>query len=238
MGTYEELISSDLVDAVYIPLPTGLRKEWVIKAANAGKHVLCEKPCAINASELKEMIEACSKNNVQFMDGVMFMHTQRMEQLDKTIDDGAIGDIKRISTQFSFCSDDDFKTSNIRTDSSLEPHGCLGDLGWYTIRFALKIMRGVLPQKVRGTILSDLHREGSPEAVPMEFAGELFFENGVSVAFYNSFLTEHQQWASISGTKGHIQVPDFVLPTNGNELRFRVTNAEFNCYGCDCFVRR
>src|SRR5215470_1007113 len=72
-GSYERLLESDKVDAVYIPLPTGLRKEWVLRAAAAGKHVLCEKPCGLNAADVREMTEACRKNNVQFMDGVMYM---------------------------------------------------------------------------------------------------------------------------------------------------------------------
>src|SRR6185503_14607587 len=57
-GSYEELLADREVDAVYIPLPTGLRKEWVLRAASAGKHIVCEKPCAISAGELSEMIEA------------------------------------------------------------------------------------------------------------------------------------------------------------------------------------
>ncbi|HTR43246.1 MAG TPA: Gfo/Idh/MocA family oxidoreductase, partial [Pseudomonadales bacterium] len=69
-GSYEELIESPNVDAVYMPMPTGLRKEWVLRAAAAGKHILCEKPCGVNAAEVQEMISACKKNHVQFMDGV------------------------------------------------------------------------------------------------------------------------------------------------------------------------
>src|SRR5271154_1454660 len=80
-GSYEELIAARDVDAVYVPLPTGLRKEWVLRAAAAGKHVLCEKPCAVSAAELKEIISACIKNRVQFMDGVMFMHNPRMAKV-------------------------------------------------------------------------------------------------------------------------------------------------------------
>ncbi len=62
---YSELLTSDDVDAVYVPLPTGVRKTWVLRAAAAGKHVLCEKPCATSAADLAEMIAACAKNNVQ-----------------------------------------------------------------------------------------------------------------------------------------------------------------------------
>src|ERR1019366_53218 len=76
LGSYESLIASSNVDAVYIPLPTGLRKEWVLRAAAAGKHVLCEKPCGLSLADVREMTDACKKNQVQFMDGVMFMHNQ------------------------------------------------------------------------------------------------------------------------------------------------------------------
>src|SRR5579863_1337345 len=78
LGSYAELIASPDIDAVYIPLPTALRKEWVLAAATAGKHVLCEKPCAVNSSDLGEMIAVCKRHAVQFMDGVMFMHSRRL----------------------------------------------------------------------------------------------------------------------------------------------------------------
>src|SRR4051812_4486475 len=72
-ASYQELLDCKDIDAVYIPLPTGIRKEWVIRAAQAGKHVLCEKPCAVNSADLRAMIDACRSQRVQFMDGVMFM---------------------------------------------------------------------------------------------------------------------------------------------------------------------
>ncbi len=73
--SYEELLASNEVDAVYIPLPTGIRGPWVKRAAEAGKHVLCEKPCATSVAELIEMLETCRRNRVQFMDGVMSIDT-------------------------------------------------------------------------------------------------------------------------------------------------------------------
>ena len=85
--TYEELLARKDIDAVYIPLPTAIRKEWVIKAANAGKHVLSEKPCAPTVADLEEMLAACRKNKVQFMDGVMFMHGNRLSLMRKVLDD-------------------------------------------------------------------------------------------------------------------------------------------------------
>ena len=77
LGSYEALLAAKNVDAVYIPLPTGLRKEWVVRAAAAGKHVICEEPCGVGFADVREMTDACKKNRVQFMDGVMFMQDPR-----------------------------------------------------------------------------------------------------------------------------------------------------------------
>jgi predicted dehydrogenase len=234
LGSYQELIASNDVDGIYIPLPTGLRKEWVIRAAEAGKHVVCEKPCAITSQDLQEMVAACRRNNVQFMDGVMFMHSKRLERIRETLrQPEAIGRIRRIASGFSFRAPEEFLTGNIRMHSELEPQGCLGDLGWYCIRFALWLMEEKLPAQVTGRILSQLGRQDSPVTVPAEFSGELFFEGDVSAGFYCSFLTAHQQWVHISGTEGWLQVPDFVLPFFGNELAFEVQNASFQVHGCD-----
>ena len=142
IGSYEQLLAADDVDAVYVPLPTGVRKEWVIRAAQAGKHVMCEKPCGIHGDDVAEMIEACNKACVQFMDGVMFMHSARLDAVRAALDDGvSVGKITRIASQFSFCAPEEFREGNIRVHSGLEPAGCLGDLGWYTIRMTLWTMK-------------------------------------------------------------------------------------------------
>ena len=232
-GSYADLLARDDIDAVYIPLPTGLRKEWVIQAARAGKHVVCEKPCGSSLEDLQEMLETCQSNNVQFMDGVMFMHSQRMSALREVLDDAvSIGEMKRITSQFSFRAPDEFLQHNIRVNSELEPHGCLGDLGWYNIRFTLWAMNWQLPQQVTGRLLTQLGRGDSPTPVPVEFSGEMVFKGGVSAGFYCSFLTEHQQWANISGSRGYLRLQDFVLPFYGCEAAFEVSNSVFNVQGC------
>ena len=102
LGRYEDLLSEESVEAVYVPLPTGLRKEWVIRAAEAGKHILCEKPCAASTADLEEMLQACRRHKVQFMDGVMFMHHPRLQQFRQTIDDPAVfGPLRRINSAFA-----------------------------------------------------------------------------------------------------------------------------------------
>jgi len=230
--TYEELLAHTEIDAVYIPLPTALRAQWVIRAAQAGKHVLCEKPCALNAGQLQEMVHVCQQHGVQFMDGVMFMHSQRLHALREVLDEGSqIGQIKRIAGQFSFRAPDQFLTNDIRMSSRLEPHGCLGDLGWYLIRFAIWVMESKLPVQVSCRILSQQSRSDSPHVVPTEATFDLLFDGGVSAGFYCSFLTENQQFAHVSGTHGNLLLDDFVLPYYGSKVDFRVTNDHFHVEG-------
>jgi predicted dehydrogenase len=222
-GSYEELITSPEVDAVYVPMPTCLRKKWVLRAAAAGKHILCEKPCAASIAELEEMLSACKKNSVQFLDGVMFMHSPRLARVREILDDGqSVGRIRRISSAFSFYPGEDFFRDNIRTDGALEPAGCLGDLGWYSIRFALWTLNWQLPRAATGKILSQSAATGGRTPSPTEFSGELFFDDGVTVEFYSSFLTGRQQWVHVSGQKGWLRLPDFVHPLNSYEPAFEV----------------
>lgn len=228
---YDELLARKDIDAVYIPLPTGIRKEWVLKAAAAGKHVLCEKPCGADAGEVRAMVEACKAAGVQFMDGVMFMHSARLPLLRKVLDDGAsVGQLRRVTSQFSFAAGADFLGGNIRVSGALEPLGALGDLGWYNLRFALWVMKFATPEKVTGRVLNEYATDGRP--VPLEFGGELFFPGGVSGSFYCSFRTELQQWAHVSGDKGSVTVEDFVLPYHGSEAAFVVQKPVFRVKGC------
>jgi predicted dehydrogenase len=229
---YEQLLGNREIDAVYVPLPTGVRKEWVLRAAAAGKHVLCEKPCGRNAAEVTEILAACRASRVQFMDGVMFMHSSRLASMRQTLDDDAsVGDIRRIMSQFSFLGSEEFMLKNIRTSQELEPLGCLGDLGWYNIRFSLWAMNYQLPLQASGRILTAAGHGGGQE-VPIEFAGELLFDGGRSAGFYCSFNAENQQWAIISGTKGALHVHDFVLPFYGSQATYTVSQPHFEVRGC------
>ena len=233
-GSYEELLAMPEVEAVYIPLPTALRKPWVTGAAAAGKHVVCEKPCACTVADLEQMLAACRRHRVQFMDGVMFTHSRRMRRLRKVLNDRAsIGQIKRITSAFCFFGAKNFFAHNIRVQSGLEPLGCLGDLGWYCIRLALWVMNWQMPLRVSGRLLSEQRGRGSRAAVPTEFSGELLFANGVTSGFYCSFVTDIEQWAIVSGTRGYAEIPDFVLPFAGKRVAFEVRRSDYEIRGCD-----
>jgi predicted dehydrogenase len=148
----------------------------------------------------------------------MFMHNPRLDRVRHTLnDETAFGKIRRITSHFSFHSTEDFRQANIRSHATLEPLGCLGDLGWYCIRIALWTMNWQLPREVSGRILSETCSDRSQGAVPFDFSGELLFDDCVSSGFYCSFLTTYSNWVALTGTKGHLRVPDFVLPKNSSQ---------------------
>ncbi|MEI6860804.1 MAG: Gfo/Idh/MocA family oxidoreductase [Verrucomicrobiota bacterium] len=228
LGSYEELIAAPDVDAIYIPLPTGVREEWIMRAAEAGKHVISEKPCAVNATELRRMLDTCARHRVQFMDGVMFRHNARLARMRAMLDDGeSVGALRRITSSFTFAAPPEFFGSNIRTLGALEPFGCLGDLGWYCLQISLWAAGWRLPHTVTGR-LHAVHGD-----VPTEFSGELLFDGGLSAGFDCSFLLHNQQWANFAGTKGSLRVDDFALPFAGTETAFERRGVEFRRQGCD-----
>lgn len=223
---YEKILADPEIDAVYIPLPTGIRKEWVIRAAEAGKHVLCEKPCAPSLADLTEMVAACAANNVQFMDGVMFMHSPRFAKILEILNEGdELGRLRRIESCFSFLADEEF-AENIRLDSRLEPAGCLGDLGWYCLRMTLCCFQHEVPRKVRGFLLEE------KDGVPVELRGDLLFAEGRSASFHCSFNTTLEQTLRISGTLGALTLDDFVQPFEGPETSFALTKLGSRNEGC------
>ncbi|MCM2374072.1 Gfo/Idh/MocA family protein [Aporhodopirellula aestuarii] len=228
-GDYQALLDRDDVDAVYVALPTAVRKQWVIAAAKAGKHVLCEKPMAVHADDAEEMIAACRDNGVEFMDGVMFDHSARLPSVKEVFADAQrFGKMRRIQTHFSFCADDSFESGNIRASAELEPHGCLGDLGWYCIRFSLGAANDELPIAVSGRAVS-VYDDGS---VPSEFQGELKFKNDLTAGFFCSFRCVNQQTATVTGDRGYLTIDDFVLPFVDAESKWQLHSHELQVDNC------
>jgi predicted dehydrogenase len=136
-GTYEELLRSPECEAIYLPLPTSLHLEWVRKCAEAKKHILLEKPCAVTLRDLDEMLAVCTANGVVLIDGLMFAHHARMGRLLRELQDPFTGPVLRVNSSFSFRGDASFLSSNIRVSETGDPLGALGDLGWYNTRLSL-----------------------------------------------------------------------------------------------------
>lgn len=220
-GSYQEVLDDADVDAVYIPLPTGLHLEWVLKSAARGKHVLVEKPPARTVAELDQMLDACARANVQFMDGTMWMHNPRAAAMAAALRDGAtFGEVRRVNASFFFCGGPDFFANDIRLQPHLDSLGCLGDLGWYCIRAALWAFGGGVPKKVAG----------HPDPVRAERGGNLVscgatltWRGGRQVASFDcGFDGAFRQTLAVGGARAHLALDDFVIPHRERACGFQV----------------
>lgn len=126
-GSYEAMLASDLVDAVYIPLPTSQHVEWSIKAADAGKHVLCEKPISLQADEIDAIIAARDRNNVLISEAFMVTYHPQWHKVRSLIAEGAIGTLKHVQAAFTYHN---FDADNMRNILELGG-GALPDIGVY-----------------------------------------------------------------------------------------------------------
>ena len=199
-GSYEEVLADPHVDAIYIPLPNELHKLWVLTAADAGKHVLCEKPLALDANEAREMVAHCASRKVKLMEAFMWRHQPRTDALVKMIYDGAIGELRLIRSSFSFPIDPG--------DWRLDPArggGALWDVGCYGISTA-RLFAGAEPDAVRS-----FARFG-PTGVDLSLTAELRFPRGVLGLIDCSFEQPFRCCYELVGTQGSIDVPDAYLP--------------------------
>jgi predicted dehydrogenase len=131
-GSYEELLDDPDVEAVYIPLPNHMHLEWTLKAADAGKHVLCEKPLAITASDATTMVEHCRAAGVTLMEAFMYRLHPMWQRVRSLIDDGAIGELWGVQAWFSYINLD---PANIRNVADFGG-GAVLDIGCYPINVA------------------------------------------------------------------------------------------------------
>jgi len=205
-GSYEALLADPSLHAVYLPLPTSLHRDWTIRAAESGKHVLCEKPLAPSVADATAMIDACAANNVQLMDGVTFVHHARLRAIQSHLPE--LGDhVGYIASAHSFRGTATFFESNIRVSASTEPLGAIGDLGWYNVRLSIELADGVCPEAVRCVAH---HRVNG---VPTHATAELLFPTGMVSTFHCSFHHPRRQWAEVCGECGVLRINDFVHNT-------------------------
>ncbi len=146
-GSYEALLADDNVDAVYIPLPNDMHKEWAIKAAQAGKHVMCEKPAGLNAAEAEEMVAAFKGAGLKFAEAFQWRHSLQAQRLRKMVQGGSMGDLRFIDAGFSFMLD---REGDIRRKPE-NGGGALYDVGCYTIS-AVRFIAGAEPLAVTAQI--------------------------------------------------------------------------------------
>jgi D-xylose 1-dehydrogenase (NADP+, D-xylono-1,5-lactone-forming) len=198
-GSYEALLGDPAVDAVYVCLPNSLHHEWTMRALDAGKHVLCEKPYSRHAREVVEAFDRAEAVGLGLMEAIMFRHTPQARRFAELLPE--IGAIQAIRTTFSFAPLD---PSDVRLVADLDG-GSLMDLGTYCISGS-RLVAGSEPDRVLG------ERDVGPSGVDVRFTGILHFPNGTASTLFSGFTSNHARLEAV-GTDGFLILPD---PWNGN----------------------
>jgi predicted dehydrogenase len=195
-GSYEELLADPEVDAIYNPLPNHLHVSWSIRALEAGKHVLCEKPIGLSSSEGQQLVEAGLRfPQLKLMEAFMYRHNLQWRRAKELATDGAIGELRTIQSFFSYYNDN---PEDIRNQADLGGGGLM-DIGCYNISLSRFIFEGE-PQSVVGAV------EWDPQLKTDRLAsGILKFSNGTST-FTCSTQLEPYQRVNIFGTKGRVEI--------------------------------
>lgn len=211
--SWQGMIDSDDVDAIYVATPTSVREEICIAAARGGKHVLGEKPFA-SLPSVKRITEACRDNGVAFMDGTHFVHHPRTLDIKQSRDD-RLGFVWSVASAFQFSLTD---RGNIRFNPKLEPMGAIGDAGWYNMRAAVEYLS---PDVVLDTVSAHLRRDPETGAA-LSGTGVLEFTDGSTSTWNCGFDSGGVVMdLRITGTKGVINIDDFLSQNRDGSADFR-----------------
>jgi len=203
---YERLLDLDEVEAVYIPLPNSLHKEWAIRALRAGKPVLCEKPLGLNAAEVQAMVRASRETGVPLWEAFVFMFRPHFAKLSAWIQDGAIGMLTEIDSRFSFRIR---STANIRLEPALGG-GALYDVGCYPVHLATRLIGSSADA---AAVSGRRHPAGVDETV----AGVVEFPEA-RLLFSASLAGPADTFTRVSGTEGAVVCSNPFHPTDRDWL--------------------
>ncbi|TDH25590.1 Gfo/Idh/MocA family oxidoreductase [Segetibacter sp. 3557_3] len=213
-GSYNELLASPDVDAVYIPLPNHLHVEWCIKAMQAGKHVLCEKPVALSGSQARVLMQVAEQHpNIKIMEAFMYRFHPQWLGATQMVSDGRIGTLKTIQSFFSYFNND---PGNIRNQVDAGGGGLM-DIGCYCVSLS-RFIFGAEPQRAIGIA----ERDPSTGTDRLTSA-MLDFGRGTSTFSCSTQLTAYQR-VNIFGTEGRIELEiPFNAPANAGVRSIVVT---------------
>ncbi len=209
---YDALLRDPDVDAVYLPLPNSHHRDWTIRAAECGKHVLCEKPLALTAADVRDMTAACATHGVRLMEAFMYRYTDRTQQMLDVLRSGALGEIKFIHASHRFLLN--------RPDSiKLRPElggGALYDVGVYPVNFAGMVADACgdgRPGSAQPlSVAVECVRTGGIDEI---FSALLKYPTGLIASLHCGFNAQPRIAAEIIGTRGLLEVPDTFLDPAG-----------------------
>jgi predicted dehydrogenase len=206
-GSYESLLADPEIDVIYISLPNRLHAEWTIKAVQAGKHVLCEKPLALNVEEVDAVQETARKYGRVVAEAFMYRHHPQTLKVQELVKNGSLGSLKMIRGSFSFLLS---REGDVRLDPDLGG-GSIWDLGCYPISYARAVVGGD-PLEVFGWQVT------GPTGIDETFVGQMRFGDDILVQFDSSFAIPFHAFMEIVGSEGTLNIPRPFKPEMDEKL--------------------
>ena len=208
-GSYEELLADPDVDAVYIPLPNFLHHHWVLAAAAAGKHILCEKPMAITVADAQEMVAAAADAGVVLMEAFMYAHHPRYDQLHELVRSREMGTVRGISGTFTFDASDEPEATIFQGNPG---SGAIYDVGCYIVHAARRLL-GTEPLAVT----AQASYSGAHGGADMMTSALVEFPDDVGLLLQCGMWTADTDTLTVLGSRGRVDVPSAFFAAPGVE---------------------
>ena len=215
-GSYEALLNDSNIDAIYNPLPNHLHVEWTVKALDAGKHVLCEKPLGINVAQTQAIVDARDRNQKAVIEAFMVRHHPQWHRVRALVRAGRIGTVRSIQSAFLFTVLD---PNNVRNQAQLGG-GALYDVGCYPLVTARYVL-GAEPTRAIALIDRDVKL-----GIDTLTSGLLEFPGGAQLVFSSAFRAAAYQRVTILGSDGRIEMPVPFTPTKDHPCRIAIDSGK------------
>jgi D-xylose 1-dehydrogenase (NADP+, D-xylono-1,5-lactone-forming) len=220
-GSYEALLADRDVEAVYIPLPNSLHVEWTVRALEAGKHVLCEKPLDRRAGEVARAFDAAERAGLILSEGFMYRHHPQTRRVEELVASGAVGDLRVLRSAFGFMLD---WLEDVRLQADLDG-GSLMDVGCYCVS-ASRLLAGEPEMAIGRQVVA-------PNGVDVRFSGMLVFPGDVLAHFDCGFDVPSNSLLEVAGSRGTLRVltpflitePSIELLRDGATERIEIPHA-------------
>ena len=218
-GSYEELLADPQIDVIYNPLPNSLHCEWTVKAAAAGKHVLCEKPITISLPELNQVEAAATASGVTVFEAFMYLHHPQTLRVRELIAEGAIGQVQLVNSWFNFYLPPE-RAENIRLRADVSG-GSLWDVGVYPNSMAITMVDDGAPVSVTA------HQIVGESGVDVAMRSQLLFASGAVAQISSGFRTPFREAAFVVGDAGIVEIVEPWKPgVAGKESHVFVTGRD------------
>jgi xylose dehydrogenase (NAD/NADP) len=209
-GSYDSLVRDPAIDAVYISLPNTLHVEWTLRALDAGKHVLCEKPLALTPDDVDRIAAVARARGLVVAEAFMYRHEPLIARVLELLAGDGVGSIRTIASGFSFARD---RANDIRMDPTLGG-GSLWDIGCYAVG-AVRLVAGAEPIEAFGWAAL------AASGVDQSFTGLLNFPDNLVATVHSDFGAAYRTWLEVSGENGVLRVNDLFRPSPRHEIYLR-----------------